>query len=75
MVTLRKAARKVKAAKVVDLSNNVLDMSVTMGFRGANIVKSDILKLEWLLWEHCLVGVIAIERGDIENRLHFQMVC
>lgn len=50
-------------------------MSVIVGFKGANIIKSDIHKLKCLLCEYCMAGVIALKRGDIENTLHFQMVC
>lgn len=75
MATMRKAAHASKPAKIMNITNNVLNMSVTVGLLGTNVIKSDIEKLEHVLREHCMVGVVALERGDTENRLHFQMVC
>lgn len=49
-------------------------MSVTVGLLGENVIKSNIQKLVCLLREHCMAGVVTLEKGDIENRLHFQMV-
>lgn len=49
MAKLKKATCEPKPAKIVELTNNVLDMSVTMGLLGADVVPSDIQKLEHLL--------------------------
>lgn len=69
MATLRKVARASKLAKMVELTNNVLNKSVMVGFKGI-VIDTDINKLNQLLHDHCMVGVVALERGDINNRLH-----
>lgn len=74
MATVRKATQGWKPTKEVELINNVIDMSVTVSFKGANVTKFDIEKLNMLLNDYCLADVVALERDDIENRLHFQMV-
>lgn len=74
MAQLRAIARAKKAAKNGEWNDDVLDMSLTIGLRGADVCRSDIKKLDHLLQEHYLAGIIALKRGDAENRLHFQGV-
>lgn len=75
MPTIKCAAHAKKPAKEVNLTDDILEMSVTVGYKGADISPLDIHKLDRLLNEHCLSGVVALEREDTKNHLHFQMVC
>lgn len=75
MVAIRRAACAKKPAKEVKLNDNVLDMSLRIGLKGADICKTNIEKLNCLLEEHCLAGLVTLEREDTKNQLHFQMVC
>lgn len=61
--------------KEVNLDDDVLVMSITIGLKGANVDKVDITKLGRLLHKHCMAGMVALERGDTKNCLYFQMVC
>lgn len=67
---MKKVVRLPKLEKTMSLTNNVLDMSVTIGLLGTDVIKLDIEKLECLLCEHCMISVVALERGDTKNRLH-----
>lgn len=58
MDTLRKVAQKPKLAKQIELTNNFLNVSVTIGFKNANIIKSNIHKLKRIFCNHDMVGVI-----------------
>lgn len=75
MGALKCVARAKKPAREVDLNDDVLDMSLTIGLKGVDVCKTNIEKLNRVLEEHYIAGLVALERGDIENRLHFQMVC
>lgn len=46
MVLIKCVAQAKKAAKEVNLGDDVLDMSITIGLQGADIDKVDIAKLD-----------------------------
>lgn len=74
MALMKKATHAPKSANEVELTNNVLDLSVIVWFKGADVIRSDIEKLNRLLTDHYMAGVVALERGDTKNHLYFQMV-
>lgn len=56
------------------LPNSILELSVTIGYLGVDVCLEEINKLDLLIHDHCVAGLVALERGDVENSLHFQMV-
>lgn len=45
MVAVKRTIRAPKSTKEVKLTNSILDISLTIGFLGANIIEKDIKKL------------------------------
>lgn len=74
MAQLKATTRAKKPTKEDIWYDLVLDMSLTVGMLGADVYPSDMEKLNRFLDKHCIVGVIAMERGDTESRLPFQGV-
>lgn len=75
MAPIKHVALAKKTPKEVTLDDNVLDMSITIGLKGVDVDKGDIVKLDRLLHDHYMAGMVALERGDTENWLYFRMVC
>lgn len=50
MAALSKATHVPKLAEEVNLTNSVLDLSIIVGFIGADVIKSDIKKLDRVLY-------------------------
>lgn len=66
MVALRRVVRAKKAAKEVDLNDNVLNLSLTLGLKIANICKtkkSSIICFRITTWPVLLLLI----GGDTEN--------
>lgn len=57
MALLRAAARAKKPAKEDEWNDDVLDMSLMIGLKGADVCKTNIEKLDQLLQEHCMAGL------------------
>lgn len=49
----------------------VLADSVLELYLGSDIRPNKINKLDLLIREHYVAGLVALERGDVENFLHF----
>lgn len=58
----------------VVLTDSILELSVTIGYLGADVHPDKIHQLDLLIREHCVSGLVAMERGNLEAHLHFQMV-
>lgn len=62
-----------KMNRVEDV-DHVLEMSIHVGYLGADVKAVGIDKMHQLLSDECISGLVAMERGEVENHLHFQMV-
>lgn len=58
-----------------DASTQILEMFVTIGYLGADVKPEEMDKLHKFFKEVCkCVSLVAMERGEVENHLHFQMI-
>lgn len=60
--------------KEVELIDSAIEMSIIVGYMGANVHPSKIEIWDRLIKEHCVFGLAVLERGDVQNHLHFQVV-
>lgn len=64
IMSLKRKSRQVNDRKEVEMTTTVLELSVTVGYVGADVKKDEIQNLHRLMQDHCLSGVVSLERGD-----------
>ncbi|CAM6109417.1 unnamed protein product [Calypogeia fissa] len=57
---------------LLDLSTR---LSITVGYLGADVHERELDFLHKLPVEKCEAGMVALEKGEKENHLHFQTIC
>lgn len=58
----------------VSLVDFVLELSIMVGYIVGDIHANEIRNLDLLIREHCVSRLVAMERGNLQSHLHFQMV-